>query len=208
MFASLVRGGAETKGIMNKWKIAVWMFILLSALSACQDAQTDQSLQPKQPAQQGAKPEMQVQSSAFSDGEPIPPRHTCDGADISPPLSWFEPPTGTQSLALTCDDPDAPGGTWDHWVLFNIPASVRSLSEGIPPDEVVAGVGMQGSNSWKRIGYGGPCPPKGSTHHYDFKLYALDRVLDLDPGASKRDLEKAMSGHILATGQLTGQYGR
>jgi Raf kinase inhibitor-like YbhB/YbcL family protein len=195
--------------MMNKWgKISAWMLVLLSALSACQAAQTDQSVQPEQPTQQGTRPEMQVQSSAFSAGEPIPPQYTCDGDDLSPPLSWSEPPAGTQSLALTCDDPDAPGGTWDHWVLFNIPASVRSLPEGIPSDEVVAGVGTHGSNSWKRIGYGGPCPPQGSTHRYEFKLYALDMALDLEPGASKRDLEKAMSGHILAAGQLTGRYGR
>jgi Raf kinase inhibitor-like YbhB/YbcL family protein len=194
---------------MNKWgKISAWMLVLLSALSACQAAQTDQSVQPEQPTQQGTRPEMQVQSSAFSAGEPIPPQYTCDGDDLSPPLSWSEPPAGTQSLALTCDDPDAPGGTWDHWVLFNIPASVRSLPEGIPSDEVVAGVGTHGSNSWKRIGYGGPCPPQGSTHRYEFKLYALDMALNLEPGASKRDLEKAMSGHILAAGQLTGRYGR
>jgi hypothetical protein len=151
---------------------------------------------------------MQLQSSAFPAGEPIPRQFTCDGNDISPPLSWSEPPAGTQSLALILDDPDAPAGTWDHWILFNIPAAVRSLPEGIPPDEVVEGIGTQGSNSWKRLGYGGPCPPQGATHRYEFRLYALDTVLALDPGTNKEDLEKSMSGHILAIGRLIGRYDR
>ena len=192
---------------MSKYlRISVWMLAFLLTLSACQGAQPGQPAQPQQPTQTVA--EMQIQSSAFPAGGTIPQRYTCDGNDISPSLSWAEPPAGTQSLALIFDDPDAPAGTWDHWVLFNIPATVRSLSEGIPPNEVVEGVGTQGNNSWRRLGYGGPCPPKGSTHRYEFKLYALDTALDLDPGASKRDLEKAMSGHILATGQLLGRYGR
>jgi Raf kinase inhibitor-like YbhB/YbcL family protein len=191
--------------MMNKsLKISAWMLVFLFALSACQGAAPDQSLQP---AQQGTRPEMQIESSAFPAGDTIPQEYTCDGDDISPPLSWSEPPAGTKSLALILDDPDAPVSTWDHWLLFNIPAAVRSLPEGIPPDEVVEGVGTHGSNSWKRLGYGGPCPPKGSTHRYEFKLYALDTALDLDPGASKRDLEKAIDRHILAVGQLTGRYG-
>jgi len=149
-----------------------------------------------------------VESSAFRAGEDIPVRYTCDGDDVSPPLSWSEPPAGTQSFALVCDDPDAPVGTWTHWVLFNLPATARSLPEGIPPHEVVEGAGVHGSNSWRRVGYGGPCPPGGAAHRYQFKLLALDITLDLPAGASKEDLERAMEGHILAEGQLMGRYGR
>jgi Raf kinase inhibitor-like YbhB/YbcL family protein len=148
-----------------------------------------------------------LQSSAFADGQAIPVRYTCDGDDLSPPLSWAEPPAGTQTLALVVDDPDAPMGTWVHWVLFNLPAATRSLSEGVPAGESLAVGGLQGANSWKRVDYGGPCPPQGSTHHYVFKLYALDTSLDLSAGATKGDVEKAMNGHVLAQGQFVGTYG-
>lgn len=151
---------------------------------------------------------MRVESDAFKAEETIPQRYTCDGEDLSPPLSWSEPPAGTQGLVLIGDDPDAPVGTWDHWVLFNIPAATRSLPEGIPADPVIDGVGTHGSNGWHRLGYGGPCPPKGGAHRYYFKLYALDTTLNLDPGASKKDVETAIEGHILAEGQLIGLYGR
>ncbi len=153
-------------------------------------------------------PELQVESSAFRAGEAIPTRYTCDGEDLSPALSWSEPPAGSQSLAVLCDDPDAPVGIWVHWVLFNIPPTTRSLPEGVPADPVVAEVGTQGSNSWHRLGYGGPCPPAGSTHRYYFKVYALDTRLALQAGADKQAVEKAMKGHILAEGQLMGRYSR
>lgn len=192
---------------MGKYlRISASILIFLLTLNACQGDRAGQPAQPGQPTP--AVAEIQIQSSAFVAGGTIPQRHTCDGDDISPPLTWSEPPAGTQSLALIVDDPDAPAGTWDHWLLFNIPATVRSLTEGIPPTQVIDGTGTHGNNSWGRPGYGGPCPPKGSTHRYEFKLYALDTVLDLDPGVGKRELEKAMSGHILAAGQLSGRYGR
>jgi Raf kinase inhibitor-like YbhB/YbcL family protein len=175
------------------------LLALLVALVGCQGKQ------PTEAAPVGQN--LQVESSAFADGATIPVRYTCDGQDVSPPLSWTEPPAGTRSLALIFDDPDAPVGTWVHWVLFDLPAATRSLAEGIPADEAVAG-GVHGSNSWKRLGYGGPCPPKGSTHRYVFKLYALNTSLALVAGATKGNIEEAMSGHILAQGQLTGQYGR
>ena len=123
-------------------------------------------------------------------------------------LRWSEPPTGTQGLALIFDDVDAPAGTWVHWVMFNIPATTLSLAEGVPPDPTVAGLGVQGANSWRNPGYGGPCPPKGGPHRYTFRLYALDTMLDLDAGASRAELDEAMEGHILGTGQLMGQYSR
>ncbi len=145
---------------------------------------------------------LQVSSPAFSEGGTIPKKFSCDGENISPQLSWSGAPGGTKSLALILDDPDAPGGTFVHWVLFNLPDNTTELPEGS------SGVGTPGTNSFRKEAYGGPCPPKGSTHRYFFKLYALDTSLSLKSGASKADVEKAMSGHILAQGQLMGKFGR
>jgi Raf kinase inhibitor-like YbhB/YbcL family protein len=150
---------------------------------------------------------IKVVSSAFQEGGMIPADYTCDGKDISPPLSWSGVPEQAVTLALICDDPDAPLGTWVHWVLYNLPASVRELPAGVPPDERLANGAVQGRNDFRRLGYGGPCPP-GGTHRYYFKLYALDKALDLKPGATKKELLKAMEGHILAEGQLMGRYKR
>jgi Raf kinase inhibitor-like YbhB/YbcL family protein len=147
-------------------------------------------------------------SAAFKDGGAIPSKYTCEGADVSPALQWTRPPEHTKSLALVCDDPDAPMGTWVHWVLYGIPADSTSLPEGVAKEAVVKGVGTQGRNDFRRTGYGGPCPPPGKPHRYFFKLYALDAVLDLRPGAEKKDLEKAMMGHVLAQGQVVGTYRR
>jgi Raf kinase inhibitor-like YbhB/YbcL family protein len=147
-------------------------------------------------------------SSAFTDGASIPPKYTCDGDDISPPLKWSGVPAGTRSLALICDDPDAPGGMWVHWVIYDIPAAVAQLAEGIPAAEVTSAGARQGINDFKRVGYGGPCPPRGNAHRYFFKLYALDTELSLKPRATKKDLVGAMKGHILAEGQLMGTYKR
>jgi Raf kinase inhibitor-like YbhB/YbcL family protein len=149
-----------------------------------------------------------ISSSVFSEGGTIPLKYTCDGEDISPPLSWSGVPENAKSLALIADDPDAPLGTWVHWVLYNMPASSAGLPEGVPVEQVIGGIGTQGNNSSRKNGYSGPCPPKGAPHRYYFKLYALDIELDLAPGVSKADLEKAMQGHILAQGQLMGKYGR
>jgi Raf kinase inhibitor-like YbhB/YbcL family protein len=150
---------------------------------------------------------LHVTSSAFVEGDPIPAKYTCQGEDLSPPLSWEGLPDGTQSIALICDDPDAPGGTWVHWVLYDL-LPVTELSEGIAPTELLPGGGTQGTNDFRRIGYGGPCPPPGGAHRYFFKVYALDTALGLDPGASKSDVERAMEGHILAEGRLMGTYQR
>lgn len=176
--------------------------VLLAILCGCQ------AQPPEGEEQEQTGITLQIESDAFKAEGTIPQPYTCDGEDLSPPLSWSDPPAGTQSLALVCVDPDAPAGTWDHWVLFNIPASIRSLPEGISADPVVEGLGTHGSNSWRRLGYGGPCPPQGAAHRYIFRLYALDTNLDLDPGASRNDVEKLMKGHILAEGQLLGEYGR
>jgi Raf kinase inhibitor-like YbhB/YbcL family protein len=151
---------------------------------------------------------IEVTSTAFQEGTTIPKQYTGDGADQSPPLHWSEPPSGTKSIALICDDPDAPLGTWVHWVLFNLPSQTRELDEGVPTTETLASGAKHGKNDFGNIGYGGPAPPKGKAHRYFFKLYALDVAVDLNPGATKAQLEDAMKGHILAEGQLMGTYKR
>jgi len=151
---------------------------------------------------------IQLTSTAFAEGSPIPAKYTCDGADVSPPLRWSNVPEGTKSIALISDDPDAPVGTWVHWVVYNIPPDATELAENIPKSEVLTNGARQGMSDFKRIGYGGPCPPPGSPHRYFFKLYALDTALDLKPGATKQQLLQAVEGHILAEGQLMGTYQR
>jgi len=149
-----------------------------------------------------------LRSSAFQNGGAIGRAHTCDGKDVSPPLRWEDPPEGTRSFALICDDPDAPMGTWVHWVIYNIPASARELAEGVPPREKNADGSLQGMNDFGRVGYGGPCPPRGKPHRYFFRLYALDAAPALGPKATKKALLKAMEGRILAQAELMGTYGR
>jgi len=146
-------------------------------------------------------------STAFREGEAIPSTYTCDGRDLSPPLAWTDPPAGTKSVALINDDPDAPIGTWVHWVVYNIPPSVRQLPEAFPADPERPDGTRQGMTDFGRIGYGGPCPPSG-THRYFFKLYTLDTILSLPPGATKAKLEAAMQGHALGQAQLMGTYRR
>jgi len=150
---------------------------------------------------------IKVTSTAFKDGEIIPKQYTCDGNDISPPLTWSGAPQETKSIALICDDPDAPGGTWVHWVLFNLPPASNALPAEVSSAKVLDNGAKHGKNDFRRFGYGGPCPP-GGTHRYYFKVYALDSMLDLDVGIMKADLVKAMQGHILAEGQLMGRYKR
>ena len=150
----------------------------------------------------------ELKSAAFTSGSNIPKKFTCDGPDVSPALSWSKPPAGTQSLALIMDDPDAPVGTWVHWVLYDLPASTRELAEGVPKDQELKSGARQGRNDFRRIGYGGPCPPPGKPHRYFFKLYALDAKANLKPGATKQELERAFEGHILAQAELIGRYGR
>jgi Raf kinase inhibitor-like YbhB/YbcL family protein len=150
---------------------------------------------------------VQLTSSAFPDGGAIPPRYTCDGKDVSPPLAWSAPPRGTKSLALICDDPDAPAGVWVHWVAYDLPASSPGLPEAVPPREEIAGGGRRGRNDFRKIGYGGPCPPSG-THRYVFTVSALDRTLHLRAGATKGELVAAMRNHVLEEGRLTGKYSR
>lgn len=152
---------------------------------------------------------LELSSDAFSNGQSIPAKYSCTGRNISPALLWSEPPAGTQSFALIVDDPDAPMGTWVHWVLFNIPADRRNLEESLPvtgkntdPEAIFVG-----RNSSGKIGYDGPCPPSG-THRYFFRLYALDTVISLLPGATKEQVLREMEGHILAQAELMGTFSK
>ena len=135
-------------------------------------------------------------------------RYTCDGNDVSPPLAWTNSPANAKSFALIADDPDAPVGTWVHWVLYDLPTGTSSLPENVAKSQYISGNAMQGLNDFQRLGYGGPCPPPGKPHRYFFKLYALDATLSLKPGLTKKDLLKAMEEHVLAQGQLMGTYQR
>ena len=150
----------------------------------------------------------EIKSDAFHSGREIPVRHTCDGEDLSPPLHWQDLPPNTKSVALISDDPDAPLGTWVHWVLYDIPTSVNQLEEGIPDLETLASGAKHGMTDFRRPGYGGPCPPPGKPHRYYFKLYALDSFLNLPPKQTKEKLLMAMKEHVLAEAQLMGTYQR
>ncbi len=145
---------------------------------------------------------------AFSDGSPIPVVYTCDGDDFSPPLAWETIPDSTRSFCLICDDPDAPAGTWVHWMLYDLPDTVRELPEAMPKTDLTFYGARQGKNDFSRIGYGGPCPPGSSEHRYYFRIYALDAVLALPAGVNRAALESAMEGHVLGSGQLMGTYKR
>ena len=149
--------------------------------------------------------EIKLTSRAFAEGRLIPQKYTCEGLNISPPLAWTSGPSRTQSFVIIMEDPDAPAGTWVHWVLFDLPPTIHNLPEGIPALRKLANAEKHGMNSFKKLGYGGPCPPSG-THRYIFKIYALDEMLKLEPGLAKEELFWAMDGHILAEGQLTGKY--
>jgi Raf kinase inhibitor-like YbhB/YbcL family protein len=154
---------------------------------------------------------LQITSTAFSEGQPIPAKYSCEGRDISPPLQWTlqsETPANAKSFALIMDDPDAPVGTWVHWVLYDLPANATGLPENAAKTQTISNGAKQGMNTWPRLGYGGPCPPPGKPHRYFFKLYALDTMLGLKPGLTKKDLLKAMEGHVFAEGQLMGTYQR
>lgn len=178
--------------------------VIASVLLFCSCKEAEQA---DSGAEGDKKMDIKITSSAFEEGGLIPAKYTCDGADISPPLRWDAVPEGTKSIALISDDPDAPMGTWVHWVLFNMSAETKELAENVPADKILPSGARQGTTDFGRVGYGGPCPPSG-THRYFFKIYALDAELDLAAGARKPDLVKAMEGHIIGQGQLIGKYKR
>lgn len=154
--------------------------------------------------------DLSLSSTAFKDGGPIPVQFTCDGANQSPPLSWADAPDNTVSYALIVEDPDAPGGTFIHWVLYDIPATTHALPQGVPTDPVLANpvAAKQGRTSFRQVGYGGPCPPKGKPHHYHFILFAVDTKLGVEPGSTRDQVMNAMRGHEIARGELVGTYAR
>lgn len=182
------------------WKILLLLLILLAApfLAGCRHHE----------AVAIASGTVLTLSSTNLAGGRVPKEFTCDGEDKSPMLSWTAPPSGTKSLALIVADPDAPGGTFTHWVLFNLPASAAGLSAALAREPVLPDGSRQGKNDFSRIGYSGPCPPPGNRHRYFFTLYALDQPLDLMAGASQKQLEAAMKGHVLGRGELIARYGR
>lgn len=149
-----------------------------------------------------------LSTAAFPNGSEIPARFTCSGADVSPALSWSSTPAGTRSIAVIADDPDAPMGTWTHWVIWNVPPQPANLPEGVPAEKELKSGARQGKNDFGRIGYGGPCPPPGKAHRYFFKIYALDVLLHLEAGSSKAALEQAMSGHVLSQTNWMGTFRR
>jgi Raf kinase inhibitor-like YbhB/YbcL family protein len=185
----------RTFGLM-KW-------LLLGAILLVNAPSSQDAAAPGAPAGK-----FRLTSTAFENGATIPVQYGCAGSDTSPALSWTDPPAGSKSFALIADDPDAPSGTWVHWVLFDLPASTRQLPEDMPKKAELDGGARHGRNDFRRLGYGGPCPPPGPAHRYFFKLYALDAKVGLKPGATKADLENAMKGHILAEAQIVGRYGR
>ena len=159
-------------------------------------------------AQKAPLKTFKLETTAFTPGGDIPQKFTCQGADVSPALTWTEPPAGMKSFALIAGDPDAPRGTFVHWVVYNLPSATRRLSEAIPGNDEMSGGGRQGMNDFPMSGYAGPCPPPGKYHRYFFRLYALDTVLNLKGGATRQELDRAMTGHILAQAEVMGRFRR
>ena len=181
---------------------------MMLAVAGCA-TQPKVSVQTPSPNQTSEKAggSITLTSAAFKEGQPIPRQYACDGVNVSPPLEWTGVPKSAKTIAIIADDPDAPSGTWVHWVLYNLPAENIGMVENLPVTENLKAGGFQGKNDFKEIGYGGPCPPSG-THRYFFKIYALDSELPLKAGATKADVETAMQGHLIAQGQLMGTYRR
>jgi Raf kinase inhibitor-like YbhB/YbcL family protein len=184
-------------------KRKLFLVLALYTTAACVFVTTASVMKPPEPHRK-----MVLRSNAFKDGDPIPALYTCDDKNISPPLAWTGAPSGTVSLALIVDDPDAPTGVWTHWVVFNISTDASGLAEDAAKSDPAMKTVKQGLNDFKNPGYGGPCPPAGKQHRYYFKLYALDTALNLPARASKNDVEAAMAKHILAAGTFMGTYQR
>lgn len=179
---------------MKKISAVIFFGVLLTAL-------------PMPGRAEGAEGTIEVRSTAFAEGDRIPSDFTCDGADMSPPVEWANIPSGTKSIAILVEDPDAPSGNWSHWLAYDLPPSLRQLPPGIPASKGLPAGGTQGRTDFGKMGYSGPCPPQGN-HRYFFRVYALDAILGLKPGVTKQELLRAMQGHILAQGQLMGTYDR
>ncbi len=150
---------------------------------------------------------IKIKSKVFDEGEPIPVKYTCSGIDVSPPLEWESLPEDTVSIAIICEDPDAPGGTWSHWVIFNLPAVARNLPEHVMGREILDNGAVQGLNDFGKVGYGGPCPPNG-THHYYYKIFALNTKLDLPPRTTRKTFLESINEHVIDQGQIMGTFTR
>ena len=192
---------------MRRWSSILSLSFPALLLLCCADRPQPATQAPEANKPKEERMELKLESAAFKEGQAIPKQFTCDGVNISPPLEWSGVPKSAKTLAIICDDPDAPSGTFVHWVLYNLPSADMGLIENAPATEKLAGGGMQGKNDFGKTGYGGPCPPSGA-HRYFYKLYALDAELDLKAGAMKSELLKAMEGHVVAQGQLMGTYSR
>jgi Raf kinase inhibitor-like YbhB/YbcL family protein len=197
------------------WPRSLWLVVLggvaAAALGGCLRKAVVEDTPPTDVVEEGeATAGWWLTSPAFGDGERIPQQHTGDGDDVSPELTWSDPPEGTVEMVLICSDPDAPGANWIHWVLYGLPADRRSLPEALPDSPILARLGgvRQGRTSWGDVGYRGPAPPKGPAHHYHFRLCALDARTDLPPQATEATVREAMAGHILGYAELVGLYSR
>jgi Raf kinase inhibitor-like YbhB/YbcL family protein len=197
--AKMIRGGEAMRVCRRS---GAFLFSLVCAVILCEMSLTTR---PSAYPQSDAK--FSLSTSSFPAEGDIPARFTCSGDNLSPALAWSDPPAGTQSLALIVDDPDAPGGVFNHWLIYDLPASTRQLAEGVPK-KADLDVGRQGRNGFDEVGYGGPCPPPGHVHRYYFRLYALDQQLDVPASASKNAVEKAMKGHVLAQAEMMGKFKR
>ncbi|HET9180070.1 MAG TPA: YbhB/YbcL family Raf kinase inhibitor-like protein [Terriglobia bacterium] len=182
---------------------AFLLALLMVTAASCGNSSL-QSAQRPDPSPSGFR----IESAAFKQGAFIPPRFSCSGENVSPPLKWTDPPAGARSFALIVDDPDAPAGTWTHWVVFNLPAQSRALDENAPKQDKLSNGALQGLNSFESVGYGGPCPPPGKAHRYFFRLYALNTVLSVQPRADREDVLSALKGHTVGEAQLMGVFKR
>jgi hypothetical protein len=189
---------------MRKIVSALTVFTSLTLLG-CASRPHSLTTQPAASQSPANKTEFKLTSVAFKEGQPIPRPYTCDGVNVSPPLEWGGVPKSAKTVAIIAEDPDAPAGTWVHWVLYNLPADNIGLVENVPATETLKAGGFQGKNDFGKIGYGGPCPPSG-THRYLFKIYAVDAELPLKAGATKAEVEKALDDHVVGQARLIGTY--
>jgi Raf kinase inhibitor-like YbhB/YbcL family protein len=188
-----------------KLKAGSFALSVMFAVACAKQPATPTQNPPNRQSPENTPEVMKLMSSAFAEGQRIPRPYTCDGVNVSPPLEWSGVPKTAQTLAIIAEDPDAPAGTWVHWVLYNLPAANIGMVENLTQDEKLKAGGFQGKNDFEKIGYGGPCPPSG-THRYFFKIYAIDTELSLKAGATKADVENAMAGHVVSQAQLMGTY--